>query len=261
MTITGENLVCKNSSDVHFEVPNNANIIFYTWSFSSGSSSAFVNNQIYAYDCLVNFPNSTGSETLFIERSFHTTGCSITDSLIITISDNYTPNKCNIMQNQNAEMLISDDATAGIHYQWGYYRISNPNDSLVDPADTLQFIDYLQTHNHLIDTNTYRYWVDTWFDNSCKTRSYFGWDPSPLSVSDNIINDLVIYPNPTRNHLYYKYEGIVEINIIDILGHKLECHIDYDQKYITFNNASPGNYFLILKNKKEQIIKHFIIAL
>ena len=262
VTIDGNDLVCKNSSDVYFEVPNNSNTIFYTWSFSPGSSSTFVNNQIHAYDCLINFPNSTGVETLFIKRSFHATGCSITDSLIITVSNNYTPNKCNIMKNPNTDMLICDDVTSGIHYQWGYYEINDTANNFVDPADTLQFVDYLQLHSHIIDTNTYRYWVETWFDNSCRTKSYFGWNPSPLDVDDNIIiNDLVIYPNPTRSYLYYKYDGTIEIKILDILGNEINCNIDYNQKYITFNDISNGTYFLILQDKEKKIIKRFIISL
>ena len=50
-------------------------------------------------------------------------------------------------------------------------------------------------------------------------------------------------------------------NIIDILGNKLKCHIDYDQKYITFNDISNGTYFLILQDKEKKIIKRFIISL
>jgi hypothetical protein len=259
--IDGDNLVCKNSSDVYFEVPDNQNILFYTWSFSSNSSSSFVNNQTHSYDCLVNFPNNTGTEKLFIERSFYTTGCSVSDSLLISISNNYTPNKCNIMKNQNTEMLVCDDVSPGIHYQWGYYEINDSTNSFVDPSDTLQFIDYLQLHSHIIDTNIYRYWVSTWFDNSCKTRSYYSWNPSPLNIDDMLLNELIIYPNPTNSYLYYKYDGIFEIKIIDILGNEIKCNIDYNQKYITFSELSNGTYFFILKDKKKQIIKRFIRSL
>ena len=256
--IDGDNLVCKNSSDVYFEVPDNQDILFYTWFFGSNSSSSFVNNQTHSHDCLVNFPDNSGTEKLFIERSFYTTGCSVSDSLLISISNDYTPDKCNIMKNKNAEMLVCDDVTSEINYQWGYYEINDSTNSFVYPSDTLQFIHYLQLHSHVIDTNKYRYWVNTWFDNDCKTRSYYSWNPSTLDRSDELLNELIIYPNPTISHLYYKYDGIFEIKIIDILGNEIKCNIDYNQKYITFNELSNGTYFLILKDKKQQIIKRFI---
>ena len=117
-------------------------------------------------------------------------------------------------------------------------------------------------HNHIIDTAINRYYVETWFDNSCKTRSYYAWNPTPLNIDElDIEQNLVIYPNPTKSHIYYQYEGDVTINVIDIYGNIVNVKIDYSSKKVMLTNLASGIYFFILHDNNKRFVKRFIISL
>ena len=263
VSIFGKSNVCMNSNDVSYTFSNidsTYSNISYLWSVSNSNQNNFVGPNS-AYNCLVNWESNSGYEFLVLKQRDINTGCVFRDTLNILINNSSSPDKCIIQQSPNTEMLISDDVSLGINYQWGYYNISNSNDSFVVYSDTLQFIHYLQEHNQVIDENINRYWVDTWYKNTCKTRSYFNWNPFPLSIDDEIeVFDLTIYPNPVIDKLYYDYDIFdIDIEVIDIIGKKVNCKINQFDKSIDFNNIKSGIYFLIIKDGQKQITKKFIV--
>ena len=210
---------------------------------------------------MVNWSDNSGTQRIIIRQRDVNTGCFNRDTLLVMINNTFAPDKCNIYQSPNTEMLISDDVSSGIHYQWGYYNITNPNDSFVVYTDTLQFIHYLQEHNHIIDESVYRYWVDTWYDESCKTRSYFNWNPVPLNIEDSESETVLkIYPNPVSNKLFYEYESEdIDIDVIDVFGRKVNYNINTFEKSLIFNDIKNGIYFLIIKDGHKKITKKFIV--
>tara|TARA_B100000683_G_scaffold231836_1_gene233577 strand:- start:2049 stop:5723 length:3675 start_codon:yes stop_codon:yes gene_type:complete len=261
--ILGPTVVCQNSSDVQYSLSNYDSTltdVHYTWFINPGGQNSFVGTNI-SYNCLVNWSDNSGTQKIIIRQRDAYTGCFNRDTLLVMINNSFSPDKCNITQSPNTEMLISDDISSGIHYQWGYYNITNPNDSFVVYTDTLQFIHYLQEHNHIIDESVYRYWVDTWYEESCKTRSYFNWNPVPLNIEDaesEIV--LNIYPNPVSNKLFYEYESEgIDIDVIDVFGRKVNYKINNLEKSLIFNDIKNGIYFLIIKDGNKKITKKFIV--
>ena len=260
--IIGPQNVCKNSSDIVYTLSSYDSTLtdlHYLWYFSSSNQTNFVGTNI-SYNCLVDYQNSGNFELIIRQRDANN-GCFNRDTLLINVNSTISPDKCIIQKSPNTEMLFSDDVSSGIHYQWGYYKISNPSDSFVVSSDTLQFIHYLDEHNHIIDESTNRYWLDTWFDSSCKTRSYFNWNPLPLdlnNIEDN--NTLTIFPNPASDKIFYKYDSKqIEVEVFDIVGKKIECRVNLIEKSIDINKFKNGIYFLIIIEDNKKTTKKFIV--
>ena len=68
-----------------------------------------------------------------------------------------------------------------------------------------------------IDINTYWYWVDTYFDNSCITRSYYSGPPIPTEITEDHLN-VNLYPNPTKDWLYIETEYFTKAEVYSLQG-------------------------------------------
>ena len=188
------------------------------------------------------------------------TGCVNYDTLPVFINNGFAPDKSNIIKSENSEMLICEDNSVGLNYQWGYHSILG-TDSLVDASDRLQFIQYDDAHNHIINEAENRYWVDTWFDSSCKTRSYYNWDPFAVNIDFEEIDEFKIYPNPTSDMLYLELTNMIplSIKVVDILGAQTILKINDFDNHLDVSSLKNGAYFIIVELESSIITKKFIV--
>ena len=157
-------------------------------------------------------------------------------------------------------MLICEDNSQGLHYQWGYNSIVG-TDSLVDAADTLQFIHYDDTHNHIINEAENRYWVDTWFHPLCKTRSYYNWDPFAVNIDVEEKYEFKIYPNPTSDILYFELPNMtpLSIKVVDTLGAQTMLKTTDFDTHVDVSSFKNGVYFIIVELEDSTRTKKFIV--
>lgn len=83
------------------------------------------------------------------------------------------------------------------------------------------------------------------------------WDQS-LSVDDNDLNEITLYPNPTNGRIYISgLNTNAEINVFSVEG-KLLKHYNLIENYVDLDLAS-GLYLLKLKSDNQSITKKLII--
>lgn len=79
--------------------------------------------------------------------------------------------------------------------------------------------------------------------NGC-TRTKFATVDSQLSIEEEGINQLTIYPNPTSATTTINYKGNFVYEVIDALGNVITTGKSVDQEKIDFTNVTKGNYFV-----------------
>ena len=262
VNILGPNNTCQNSSDVYYSISDYDDTfenIQYNWSISNSNINSFSDNNI-SWNTLVDWGNNSGNEQIIIRQTLMETGCVNYDTLNVFINNGFAPDKSNIIKSENSEMLICEDNSVGLNYQWGYHSILG-TDSLVDASDTLQFIHYDDAHNHIINEAENRYWVDTWFDSSCKTRSYYNWDPFAVNIDVEEIDEFKIYPNPTSDILYLELPNMIplSIKVVDILGAQTILKINDFDNHVDVSSLKNGAYFIIVELENSIITKKFIV--
>ena len=107
----------------------------------------------------------------------------------------------------------------------------------------------------IIPLSSGNYWVIV-SDNVCTSdTAYFTFDISPSEVTDIVISDVNIFPNPTKGDVNIKFtiNSLLdfELRFIDIHGKVIfnDIHTNYIGDYVFTSNISSkpkGIYFLIL---------------
>ena len=61
--------------------------------------------------------------------------------------------------------------------------------------------------------------------------------------------------------MYFEHESSnqVELEVLDLLGRKVDCDIDYDNNSISVFGRRSGVYILLVKSNKNEFIKKFIV--
>ena len=143
-------------------------------------------------------------------------GCELTNSISIEILNDVAPNKAEIINKPNSQILISSDSTEFLRYQWGYDEI-NSNSSYEYFGDTLR---YIQLPSQ-IDTSNFRYWVDSYFTyhngNSCYTRSYYNPPSEIVNIDGPEETKFIVYEANKWNYSFYNY-NYTRIKIHSIIG-------------------------------------------
>jgi hypothetical protein len=263
VNILGPTNICQNSSDVYYSISdydNTFDSIHYNWFITNINFNVFADNNNSSWNTLVNWYNNSGNEQIVIRQTLTETGCVNYDTLEVLINNGFAPDKNNIIKSENSEMLICDDISFGINYQWGYNSIDG-SDSLIDASDTLQFIHYEDKHNHVINESLNRYWVDTWYDLSCKTRSYYLWEPFTVNINEEEIDKFIIYPNPTSDILHFElFDSIpLSIKLVDVLGSQKNLKINNFNSHIDVSSIANGVYFIVVEFENSIITKKFIV--
>jgi len=251
--IIGDMIVCSNQSDASYTLSVTPLNYRYNWFTNDGTIVG--TNQ--SRNCLVNWPSLPNSiMDLGVDVWIYETGCEITETAIIDLSQNNSPNKTIIEKMENTNILVCNDTTFGVQYQWGYTIIAS-GINVVDSTHTGQ---YNQFSNN-IDTLSNIYWVLTSYDfgnDICKTISYYNPPPNPLEILD-VENNLIVYPNPVSDILRWKGVNAKIVKLTDSMGRDIKCDIDYLNQNIDVSNIKPGIYFLNISLGKKEFINKIIV--
>jgi hypothetical protein len=174
--------------------------------------------------------------------------------LPILIGESKAPEKTNIIRKPNSNILICDDETPNLLYQWGY-TVKATNQSIEIAGANLRYV----TLPHAFDTSKYIYFVKTFLNypqGGCVTQSYFYYNPIPIGVYDVTKNEfnLILFPNPSNGIFTIKLTNskvqIEDLKIFNLTG-KL---ISFDRKekqndieILLSDNLISGLYFIIIK--------------
>ena len=255
--IIGDMSVCSNQSDASYTLFTTPLNYRYEWFTNIGTIVGTNESR----NCLINWPSNPGTiADIDVIVSIAETGCNIMTSSTVNISSNEAPNVVDVIFKPSSTILVCNDNSSGIHYQWGYDVIATGvSNELI--GDTLQYVQLSSAP----DTNIERYWVDTYYNYtngvSCITRSYYNEPPLPLGVNEINANNFNIFPNPATDILYFNYDSEYEINlkVIDLLGKTIDCTIDYENRSLRFKDVKPSIYMLVVQSNKREFIKKFII--
>lgn len=100
--------------------------------------------------------------------------------------------------------------------------------------------------------------------NSCGEGDYsevFSFTTEMLiGVSENLIDGLVIYPNPTSSILNVEANSVIDsVQVINLLGQSLMMVSSEDFKVqINTSNISAGNYFVKITSENNVTVKRFV---
>ncbi len=77
-------------------------------------------------------------------------------------------------------------------------------------------------------------------------KYYYSKPKGPSYLTDNVTNNLILYPNPAREHIYIRYpfnDGAGVINIYNVSGQKVLSTRFFSNKSISVDGLAPGVYF------------------
>ena len=251
--IIGDMIVCSNQSDASYTLSTTPINYRYEWFTNDGTIIG--TNQ--SRNCLVDWPvNPNSMANIEVSVWVFETGCEILESDNIEISQFESPNRSMIVNMENTNVLVCNDTTLGVSYQWGYTNIVTNSDVIFD-SDTLRYNQFLS----VIDTLVNRYWVITSFNygnDTCSTISYYNPPPEPLEIID-LNKELLFYPNPARDIVNWKGTSVDLIKLFDSFGRVVNCEVDYLNNKISLDNVRPGIYFLKYRSRNGEFINKLIV--
>jgi hypothetical protein len=227
VNILGPTSVCGNSSGVEYNLSYDTNNNSYNWSLNSGT---FVGSSEVDF-AVINFDSSPQSDILFLEQTIDATGCSNVMSLNIDVTSELALDQGIVINKPNTTMLITSDSTLGISYDWGYTDILTGAETVI--VDSLRYA--IMPH---LNTELYWYWVDTYLNNSCITRSYYNGPPIPTSLYEYLF-ELSIYPNPTHDRIFIEVENLNLVEIYNLHGQMVHRGISNE---VDLGNLDNGMY-------------------
>jgi hypothetical protein len=185
----------------------------------------------------------------------------------ITKTNNFAPNKTQIVQKKNSNILICEDTTESAIYQWGYYYRNNPQNETLITGDYMNY-NYIQI-SHQIDTVQYEYFVDIKYgdNNICSTRTFYPSDVISTDLGSFLGSKIQTYPNPTKNNISILVEKDINdkfiISIKNTFGQTVyERHQSNYKAYELLNfdfNLPAGVYFLVIDSSVEVLTSKIVI--
>ena len=159
---------------------------------------------------IIHFYNALQENMLYVEQTFTNTGCTNTMSMAVEVSEDVAPDMGIVIKKPDANILITSDSTLYLNYSWGF------TEKLTNISTGVPSILRYALMPHL-DVDTYWYWVDTYFDDNCSTRSYYNSPPFPTDVFDEELSSRV-YPNPTSGVLSIDVSNFQCVYIYNMSG-------------------------------------------
>ena len=245
IAINGDSLFCNNQHDIFQWINETLSDISYSWNLSGGTIFQQISDSALA----LNLDNTQGNSVLELMMIHNQTGCQVQVTKNLSRSNYSSPNKTQIIRKPNSDILVCNDSSININYQWGFTNKSTNLDTDIANAN-LRYV----LLPHTFDSVTYRYWVKTWFNYSasqvCETISYLG--DSPITSISTSLNDYFFkpYPNPStgmfvvpfkESYVYYLSNSVGQI-----VNVKLEANI------INISHLPSGLYFLTILDKNKQ---------
>jgi hypothetical protein len=201
-SILGEFNVCRNQHDVLYEVDPLTDGYLYSWSLKKNLGS-FVTGQS-TNKTYIKWGNVSGTDTLYLTQNIVSTNCSNNSHTVIHVLSSTAPERTQIIRKPNSNMLICADSSVNLHYNWGFIPKATQLPEFI-PGATNRYV----ILPHAFDTITYNYFVDTYYEASCTTRSYISPYNLPIGVNELIATENVplVFPNPSK--------GVINILLSD----------------------------------------------
>ena len=174
---------------------------------------------------------------------------------------------CNAPQNLAAEAvyysgkygvkLTWETKYAADHYNI-YRSTDNANYELIAEVS-------VKTYTEEIDVNgTYYYQVTAVYvedDDECESTPATVSVLVPVSIDENILDDMMIYPNPTRGGLNIKSEGITRITIINTLGQVVyDNNANSNDEIVDMSQYEAGVYMVRVMTENAVITKRITVV-
>lgn len=166
--------------------------------------------------------NGYDSVSLSLTLTETTHGCMRTlvfDSIWIDTTA-VAPDTTDVLIKFGGNILVCNDATPNAHYQWGYTNRATGADVLYPGSDSR----YFQTPDD-IDTAGRDYFVIVWYNQHCKTRSYYIPRAAATTPGTDDEVTLVVAPNPSFGDVNYILDadirGAYTVNVFDAVGQLL----------------------------------------
>jgi hypothetical protein len=258
-TLAGDVYVCKNQSDVRYSLVETEENIAYQWFISGGEITDSPNpTQIVVY-----WDNTeTGALTLL--QTNIASGCQLNTIYHIEKSETAAPGKTRISKKHNSNMLICEENSPNIIYEWGFIDLQTGTREIIPESNDR----YIQLP-HSFDTAKYDYFVVTTFlsgkDKSCSTTTFYGEIANALPQQTPNKAGLTVYPNPAKNHfivgLHGKEISNFTVSINSLLGERMftRQHSGYSQK-IPFDLHLPkGTYLINIQTEREVMTQKIVI--
>ena len=226
--VLGPAQVCSNQSYVEYTLSETNGDLYYNWSINSGEFMGSSQD----FFAIIHFDNAPQEDMLYVEQTFTNTGCTNTMSMAVEVSENVAPDIGVVIKKPDANILITSDSTLYLNYSWGFTEKLTNNSTNV--PSILRYA--LMPH---LDVDTYWYWVDTYFDDNCSTRSYYNSPPLPTDVFDEEVFARV-YPNPTSGVLSIEVLNFQCVYIYNMSGKEV-LHT-FKNNDIDLSTLHPGLY-------------------
>ena len=130
------------------------------------------------------------------------------------------PDTTDVLIKFGGNILVCNDDTPNAHYKWGYTNRATGADELYEGSDSR----YFQTPD-AIDTANRDYFVIVWYNEHCKTRSYYIPRAAATTPGTDDEVTLVVAPNPSFGDVNYILDadirGAYTVNVFDAVGQLL----------------------------------------
>lgn len=248
--IVGYTEVCKNQQELYYRLHKTNDQYKYRWFVDK--AEILTDDESNAV--FLNWGELTGNDTIRVLQFNKVTGCYNYMLLPIIIKEDRAPDKTKIIRKSTTNILICEDSSANISYQWGY--IEKGTTLMQDILNAnLRYV--LLPHN--FDTTKYVYYVKTIF-NGCVTNTFYNYyDPLIFNSTQTEKLKINLYPNPSNGT--FKLSGIPTNNfklfIYDVLG-KAQFYNLYGDEFV-LENSTKGVYFVVLYYKNKMYTQRIIV--
>ena len=244
--IQGYSIFCANQHDNFFWILETLADVSYQWEVYGGTIFQQISDSAIAVD-MDPIPGNVSIELLM---THDLTGCEVFVDKIVTTTNALSPNRTQVIRKPNSDILVCDDSSANLQYQWGYTQKSSGIDTDI-PGANLRYV----LLPHSFDSTTYRYWVRTWFDYGagevCETMSYLG--PSPITnvfhfSYQNMFNP---FPNPSTGLFTIPILEKSQVHLSNSLGQQLLIRLQTQGKsqLLDISHFPDGVYFLTISSE------------
>lgn len=253
--ILGPGIVCANSIYKRYELsPVSPTTQSFQWSCTGGSIMGS------STDPVVWIHWGSGHATGQLEAAITDTAtrCAINPQRNISIRLDAAPDTTSIIRIGPSNLLVCNDSSAGIAYQWGYITRSTMVATDI-PGANLRYVQLPHTYDSL----TYIYYVRTSYGD-CSTMSYMNYDPvTPIVEAVEALPEVVLYPNPARDRICVRGLDMTrtQVAIMNLQGQTIPGQVDLSEQCILLGDQLPaGVYFVVLSHRGGSLTRKFIIA-
>ena len=258
--LSGDTAVCRNEFNMEYSVPIEEGLE-YQWSIEGGEITSNIDSNVI----MIHWNEEIGVGILTLQQTHIRSGCITLTEYPIIKTENFAPNKTRISQKNNSNILICEDNTQGIHYQWGFINNTTKEETLIEGAfANYQYIEI----PHPIDTVQYEYFVEIYYHNAiCLTRTFYPTDIQNTELRKMQTAKIHTYPNPTKSNLSVSVEKEIKhyftISLQNIFGQTIFIKQSYDYKaneIMNFDFDFPsGIYLLVIKSSEEVFTSKIVI--